>query len=112
MDPMGEFVSGSAGTGSQGASALNHEIGNDTMKSEAIVKATFRFLAGLRIGKFFCAFGQADEIRHGLRRFCLKQAADNVSLRGLENGVGSRRSCQSDLPNDSSCLKAKISRRS
>src|SRR6266705_3655139 len=111
MELLGELVSGSAGTGSQGASTLNHEIGNDAMKSEASVIATFRFLAGLRIGKFLCAFGQADEIGHGLRRFFLKQAADDVSLRGLENGVGSRRSCQSDPPNGLLNREANISRR-
>src|ERR1700730_662655 len=101
MEFVPELISRSARTRPQGTSALDHEIGNDAMKSQAVVKRTFCFLAGLRIGKLLGALGQAHKIRHGLRRFFLKKTADNVPLRSLKNGIRSGRACQSHLPDDS-----------
>src|SRR5690242_13361368 len=98
MKLIGEFISGPAGSGSQGAPALNHEIRNHAMKREAVVKRTLGFLVGFRIGKLLGTFGQADKIRDGLRRLFFKQAADDVSLRSLKDGIRSRRSCQNPLP--------------
>src|SRR5438445_8510815 len=112
MELIRELITGSARTRSQSTSPLNHEIMNDAMKSEAVVKGTLCFLAGLRIGKLLRAFGQANKIRDGLRRFLFKQAADNVSLRSLKNGIGSGRPCQIHLPNGSLEIEANISRRS
>src|SRR5256885_16165539 len=109
MELIREFVSGSARARSQRASALNHKIGNDAMKREAVVKGTFRFLVGLGIGKLLGSLGQADKIRDSLGRFFFKQAANDVSLRSLKNGVRSGRPCQSHLLNESLKLKANIS---
>ena len=43
------------------------------MKAEPVEKGPLGFLAGLRVGKFLGAFGQADEIGDGFRRFLFKQ---------------------------------------
>src|SRR5256885_12897144 len=79
MELIREFVSGSARARSQRASALNHKIGNDAMKREAVVKGTFRFLVGLGIGKLLGSLGQADKIRDSLGRFFFKQAPQTVA---------------------------------
>ena len=65
MKLVGELVAGPAAPGAFGTSALDHEVGNDAMKNEAVVKR----LAGLG------SLGQADEILHGLRRPVGEQAA-------------------------------------
>src|SRR5207253_8928016 len=98
MELIRELITGSARTGAQRAPPLNHEIGNDAMKSEAVVKGTLGSLAGFRIGKLLGALCQADKIRDRLWRLLFKQPADNVSLRGLKDGIRSRRSYQSHLP--------------
>jgi hypothetical protein len=107
MELIGELISGPASAGAHRASALNHEVGYDAMKRQAVVKGPGCLPARLRIGKLFCAFSQADKIRYGLRRFFFKQFADDVSLRCLKNGVCSGRSCQSHLPDDCSDLRTK-----
>src|SRR5579864_536290 len=77
MKLVGEFVAGTAASRSLGTSTLNHEIGNDTMKNEAIVKR----LAGLG------AFRERDEILDGLGRAVGKQAHFEFSFRGIEQGI-------------------------
>jgi hypothetical protein len=70
------------------------------MKREAVEKGALGFRIGLWIGKLLDAFGQSDKIRHRLRRFFVKQAADNVSLRSLKNGISSGRARQSPSSNE------------
>src|SRR5690349_9715538 len=109
MEFIREFISRAAGAGSQGASTLNHEIGNHAMKCEAVVKCAFCLLIAFRVGKLLCALGQPDEICDGLRRFLVKQTAYDVSLRRFENSISSRCSCQSGLPNNCSVNRCDLS---
>src|SRR5215475_10788492 len=92
MKLIGEFVARSAHSASLWAAALNHELGNHTVKNQPVVEGPFFFLASLFVGEFFCAFRQPDEIADSLGRFLFQQPHHDVSLRGLKNGI---RSCRS-----------------
>src|SRR6188474_1914733 len=58
MKLIGEFVAGAAATGAFGAAALDHEIRDDAMELEAVVKALVR---------------QRDEVLDGFRGFVVKE---------------------------------------
>ena len=86
---VGETVSGIAGSSSERASALNHELRYHAMKNEAVVKRALGFLPGLGIFEFLGALRKAHEIRNRLRGFLLKQANDDRTLRCIEHCIGS-----------------------
>src|ERR1700730_2693816 len=87
-----ERVARSAASIAARAAALNHEVWNYAVKGQAVVIIFLLSLPGHFVGELFCSLGQTDEISHGLGRFLLKQANDNIALRSLEYRVGSSRS--------------------
>src|SRR2546423_14709661 len=89
MEFVAKGVTWTAAAAAFGASALNHEIGDNSMEDQAIVIVAFLFLAGARVLEFLSTFGKPDEVGHGLRRFFLQQPDDDVALRGFKNGIGS-----------------------
>ena len=66
---IGKSVTGTAAAVSTRASALDHELRNDAVKAEPIIKIALLFLAGGFVGEFLGAFGEADEILNRLGRF-------------------------------------------
>ena len=58
VELVGELVAGAAGAGAGRVAALDHEIGDHAVEGGAVVER----LAGLG------AFGQADEVLHGVGR--------------------------------------------
>src|ERR1700733_4561826 len=87
MKFIGEAVARIAGSGSQRASALDHEIGNHAMENKTVVKRALGLLPGFGILEFLRAFRETHEIGHGLRGFFFKQANYDHSLRSIEHGV-------------------------
>ena len=79
------------------AAALDHELRNDAMKRQSVEKRPLGLLSRLGVGEFLGAFREADEILDGLGRLFFKEAADDLALRSFQNGVCSRRACQSWL---------------
>src|SRR5258707_9359057 len=69
MKLVAEAITGIARSRPEGASALNHELGNYTMENEAIVKWALHLLPGLRVLEFLGAFREPDEISNRLRSF-------------------------------------------
>src|ERR1700761_7803120 len=90
MKFVAELIAWAAAAAAFGATTLNHEVGNHAMKNETVIKGPLFFLTRFFVREFFCAFGEANKVCDGVRRFFFKQAHDDVALRCLENGV---RSC-------------------
>jgi len=88
-----ELVTGAAGTGTLGISALNHEIGNYAVKNGSVIEGVFALLARAGMSPLALTFRQFDEIGDGFRGILLKQTANNVAFRGVENCIHARRSC-------------------
>src|SRR5260221_2500493 len=82
-----ERVARSAAPIAARAATLNHEVWNHSVKIQAVVIVFLLLLPSHFVGKLFCSLGQTDEIGHGLGRFLLKQANDNIALRSLEYRV-------------------------
>src|SRR5271169_4155733 len=97
MKFIAKAIAGIAGSRSERASSLNHELRNHAMENEAVVKWTLHFLPGLRVLEFLGAFREADEIADGLRRFFIEQANDNRPLRSIEHGVNAWCAAQDHL---------------
>ena len=93
MKFVGEFVARSAHAGAVRASTLNHEIGNDAVEDQAVVKGALFLLSGFFVGEFLGAFGEADKICDGLRSFVYEQLDDDVAERGFKDGVGTNGAC-------------------
>src|SRR5580704_2129020 len=100
---VAEAVTWIAGSGSEWASALNHELRNHAMKNEAVVKRTLHFLPGLGVLEFLGAFRKAYEIPDGLRGFLIEQADDNRPLRSFEYGVHAWCAAHNHLPWRAKC---------
>src|SRR5208282_228511 len=67
-----ELVAGSAGAGAKRTAALDHEVRNDAMERQAIIKGPLGRLASLWIGELFRSGREAHKILHGLRSMLLK----------------------------------------
>src|ERR1700730_5322126 len=85
-----EFVTRPTPSGTFRASALNHELRYDPVKSQPIVKSSLFFFPRLLVRKFFRSFRQPDKILDRLRRFFLEQTNHNIALRSFKNCVSSR----------------------
>jgi hypothetical protein len=70
-DFIGEFIACVAGAGALGASALDHEIGDDAMKFQSVIEAIA---------------GEKDEVIHGLGRVLGEKIDGDLAARGIKNG--------------------------
>src|SRR5690348_5348144 len=89
MEFIAERVARPAASISARASALDHELRDNSMKHQAVVISFFLFLSGSFVDKFLRALGQADEILDRFGRFFLEQSYHDISLRSFKNGVSS-----------------------
>src|SRR5215472_17464989 len=74
------------------ATALNHELRDDAVKTQPVIERPLFLLACLFVGEFLRAFSQPHEIGYRFGCFFLIQPYDNIPLLSLKNGVGSYRS--------------------
>src|SRR5271157_2819510 len=93
MELVRKVVAGPPAAVSLRASALNHELGYHAVEDQAVIVIAFFFFAGGGVDKFLCALCQPDEILDRLGCFLVKQPANDIAQRSLENCVGSSRSC-------------------
>ena len=84
-----EFVAGAAHAGAGRISALDHEIGNDTVKEGAVVELVLALFVRDGMAPLTAAFGELDEICDGFRCFLFKEHGHDLALAGIEYGVGS-----------------------
>src|SRR3984957_1827529 len=82
---VGELVAGAAHAGAFGVAALDHELRDDAVEDGSVIELCAFFAAAVPL---LGAFGQADEVGHGLGCVLLEQLADYRSFCGLECGVG------------------------
>ena len=73
---IGEGVTGTTGAGAQRAAALDHEIGNNSMKGQTVVISGTRFAA---TSEFLGTLGQTDKIGYGQRCFFKFEQTENFS---------------------------------
>lgn len=73
VDLIVELVARAAGTGAQRATALNHELLDDTVEDQAVVELAVGRLAGVRVRPFLLASGEAQEVGHGVRTLTVEQ---------------------------------------
>jgi hypothetical protein len=83
-----EFVAGPAGALPQWIAPLNHEAVDHAVEDDAVVERGLLLLARRGIRPLPSAFGEADEILDGARRFVREQADGEPSLAGIEMGIG------------------------
>src|SRR5690606_10378623 len=78
-----ELVSGATVADAKWTSALDHEVGNDAMKGDAVVEGLVLFHRSTAafLGVVFGAFGEADEIGDGQRNLLKLQLKQNSPLR-------------------------------
>ena len=79
-----ELVSRAAGAGALRAPALEHEVLNNPVKNETVVKRPLYFLASLRIDKIAPAFGQLDEIFYRCGRLVAEELHIDIPVVGLD----------------------------
>ena len=60
------------------------------MEDGAVVKPVFALLVTDGMCPLALAFGEVDEVGYGFRGVLFKQAANDVALGSIENGVGTR----------------------
>src|SRR5271156_1153544 len=84
-----EAVSRSSHAVSSRVSPLNHEIGNHTVKNRSVVELLGALFLREGMRPLARAFGKFNKIGNRLRSFCWKQAADNLPITGIEDGIGS-----------------------
>ncbi len=77
---IGKIVSGTAGSGAEGAAALDHEIINDPVKGEAVIVTATGPSAGIR--EFLGTFGKTDKVRYCQRCHFKFKLQDDVPFRG------------------------------
>src|SRR5215469_18121696 len=77
MELVCELIPGAASARSLRAAALNHEIGNDAMKDDAVIEGLPRLLA----------FGEVGEVLHRLRRFVGEELHLEASFSRIEHRV-------------------------
>src|SRR6266852_132291 len=92
MKFISKFVTWPAAAAAFRASALDHELWNDAVKRQPVVKILFLFFLAALVRKFLRAFGKPDEIRDRFRGFFFQQPHNNVALRRFKNSVHSSRS--------------------
>lgn len=85
VDLIVELVARAAGTGAQRATALNHELLDDTVEDQAVVELAVGRLAGVRVRPFLLASGEAQEVGHGVRSLVVEQVDGDAALRGIHN---------------------------
>jgi hypothetical protein len=59
-----EFVAGATRAGAERITALDHEPFDHAMENQPVIKRTFGFLPGLRVGEFLRSFRQAGKVGH------------------------------------------------
>ncbi len=75
---VAETVAGSAGTGAQGATELDHELRNDAVENQSIVERAGHSLLGLRILPLGLTGSQSNEVGDrlgGLSRLAAREGA-------------------------------------
>ena len=85
VDLIVELVARAAGTGAQRATALNHELLDDTVEGQAVVELAMGRLAGVRVRPFLLAGGEAQEVGHGVRSLVVEQVDGDAALRGMHD---------------------------
>src|ERR1019366_6518800 len=83
-----ELVARAAHARAHGISTLNHEVGDHAMKDGAVVERILDLLAGGGMRPLALALGMLGKVGDGLGRLFLKQAANNRSLAGFNDGIG------------------------
>src|SRR5579864_1572416 len=68
----------------QRVAPLDDKAVDDAMKGDAVIVRLLVALLGLRMRPLLGAFRQADEVRHGLRRFLVEEFHGEVAERRLE----------------------------
>ena len=71
----------------QGASTLNHEILDDAVKNQAIIKWAGDLLAGFAVGERLAAFCQIDEMSNGFRRSLRPKLKLDFAMRCLNQNL-------------------------
>ena len=77
-----EGVAGATGAGSEWTAALDHEIGDDPVKFQAIVKLIAFGLGAA--AEIFRPFGKTNEVCHGEGSFFKFELAEDFSLGGVK----------------------------
>ena len=85
VDLIVELVARAAGTGAQRATALNHELLDDTVEGQAVVELAMGRLAGVRVRPFLLAGGEAQEVGHGVRGLVIEQVDGDIAFRGAHD---------------------------
>src|SRR5271156_5358870 len=70
-------------------SSLDHEVGNHPVKDRSVVELLGALFLREGMRPLTRAFGKFDKVSDRLRRFCWKQAADDLPFAGIEDGIGS-----------------------
>ena len=87
MEFVAETIAGVAGSRSQRASALNHELRNHAVEDQAVVKRPLHFLPVRGSLNSLVPSARPMKFADGLRRFLFEQAEDDRPLRSFEYGI-------------------------
>src|ERR1039457_5761826 len=68
VELVGELAAGTAGTGTERVTALDHKVRDDPVEDRPVVKLGVGRLPGPWIGPFPCSLRQVDEVPHRLGR--------------------------------------------
>src|SRR5687768_13815893 len=71
----------------QRIAALDHEAVDHPVEDYAIIVGLLDATVAPRVRPFLGAFGQLDEVRHGLRHLFVEQANGEAPLSGCEYGI-------------------------
>src|SRR5699024_3153151 len=81
-----ELIAGSTDALAQWVTALNHEIGDNTVKYGAVIEwHPILCLAGSRVGPFLGTVGYSNEVLDGFWRVVAEEFYNDVASIGLDN---------------------------
>ena len=85
VELVSELVAGAASSGTEGATALDHEPVDDTVEGQAVVELASGRLTSVRVDVLLGAASQADEILDGLGSLIGKEIEDDVAVVGVQS---------------------------
>ena len=82
---VSKFVAGAACACTKGATALDHEVFDDAVKSKAVIKgAVVLGLAGFGVKPFLASRREADKVSDGVRGLLFKEFNGEVAHTGIK----------------------------
>ncbi len=84
---IAESIPGTTGTGTEGATALNHKVWNDAMETNSIIKRTLNSFAGMCIGERNLTSGQPNEIFNSIGNEVFIKFSDHIAHGRFKTGI-------------------------